>query len=130
MSATTIYRVERRRHHDGPYNPQTTSVRVRRLASRLARAHGWGDVNEHPNPYNDGAGNPRSSERCGFESMESLRAWFDGWWRALGAAGFGVATYELSESGVRRGRRQVLFAWRAEERKSWATFTSLGLTGK
>jgi hypothetical protein len=65
----------------------------------------------HPSPYAD----PllmgiQSYERCGFDSLDALNAWFDGWTEALADCGFEVWAYDVADWAVRVGAHgQVVF---------------------
>ncbi|MER7688336.1 hypothetical protein [Streptomyces sp. NPDC097610] len=49
-------------------------------------------------------------ERCGFDSLDALNAWFEGWGEALSECGFQVWEYEVPDWAVRVGAYgQALF---------------------
>lgn len=65
----------------------------------------------HPIPESD-AGIMRrvaSDEFCGFTAYSQLRAWFNGYFASLAAAGFDIAVYDAQPEDVTVGTRQCLF---------------------
>ncbi|MGW3674660.1 hypothetical protein [Streptomyces sp. NPDC005166] len=49
-------------------------------------------------------------ERCGFDSIDALDEWFDGWATALAGCGFVVTVYDVPDWAVRVGRHgQIVF---------------------
>jgi hypothetical protein len=65
----------------------------------------------HPSPLLDSTlGGIADWERCGFDSLEALYEWFDGWVERLIAAGFVMWVYEVPPDAVRVGKRgQAVF---------------------
>jgi len=74
----------------------------------MASAH---STMTHPTPYADpDLHHIAEHERCGFDSLDALNAWFDGWTDALAECEFVVWTYEVPEWALRVGRcGQVVF---------------------
>jgi hypothetical protein len=76
----------------------------------------WGMAGDHtnathPSPYADPAlKGIDAHERCGFDSLDALNTWFEGWESRLDAAGFIVWEYDVPDWAARVGRSgQVVF---------------------
>jgi len=127
-----VYRVEYTDER-GPYTPAPCSCRGRtcrceaekreRFSIRLNDSH-IGD--RWPTTYSDKAvdypGKTLGEMRWermrtdsdslwlhGFENHYALSEWFEGWAYALAKNGYVVSTYEVPDSGVIRGTKQVIF---------------------
>lgn len=93
-----VYRVAR--HDDattGPYNyfDWTSSP----VIAAMAEAHN--DCPNHMPPHKDGLlGYIDSYEHCGFESLESLMVWFEGFLPGLGKSGFVIHVFESNSARV------------------------------
>lgn len=86
----------------GPYTCEgVPSADVGRMWG-MAPAHASGT---HPTPRADPLLNGIDShERCGFDSLEALNRWFEGWGEALAESGFQVWMYEVPDWAVRVGK--------------------------
>jgi hypothetical protein len=113
MSATQsadvveVYRVEHRTDGSGPYNPRGADAP---RMYRMAQEHQDPD---HPGPY-EGDEFPwgfdvQDDHFFGFQSLDLLTAWFDGWLADLDRAGYRVATYKVPADAVVLGRHQCVF---------------------
>jgi hypothetical protein len=67
---------------------------------------------DHPTPHSDGIEEPflylDQGYVCGFDDLEALHEWFDGWVPSLIALGFEIIALTVSEEHVAWGRLQVL----------------------
>jgi len=104
-----IYRIEHAETHDGPYGCNTDYSADESLYNM-----GYKHVNKtHPNMWLDcmpvGKGFYREDHYCGFDSIERLVDWFDGWFTALENNGFIVAIYSINPSLVDTGNYQSIF---------------------
>lgn len=94
-----VYRVEHIITKRGPFIGQDVSA--------------WAEKNHDnkPSPKNDGIKNFSRLHVCGFESMESLHAWFSHQeMENLKKLGYVVAVYEAKS--VKKGAHQVAFMWK------------------
>lgn len=64
---------------------------------------------QHPDPEKDGIGWVNWYEYCGFESLVALYNWFGEWFEELDDAGALVRVYQVPDSEVRKGRKQLVF---------------------
>lgn len=89
-----VWRVERPRLGDGPYQPVSNSERLQNFSWRLSLAH---TDFAHPGPYLDGIQYVYKTEaaRFGFVSLEAAAEWFAGWGRGLQYHGFRVVGYQV-----------------------------------
>lgn len=107
-----IYRVE---HHEKNVGPYTF---YEGWWSWSNRDHG-----EHPDtpgPTKDGIDifelPPNDPYDCGFESLEALHRWFRAdELRQLVPSGFVLSVYEVPETSVRKGQKQLVFRRSAAE---------------
>ena len=102
-----VYRVEHRTDGSGPYNPRGAD------APRMFRMAEEHQDENHPGPYEGGEFDfpfdLRDDHFFGFQSLDLLTAWFDGWLAKLDAAGYRVATYRVPADAVVLGRHQCVF---------------------
>lgn len=85
----------------------------------LNNAHDWDD--DHPSPWEEDGLFIADADRCGFDSPQSLQAWFEGFMDRLGDAGFNVVRYRIPEHRVQFGNKQVVFEPRsASPVKAWS----------
>ncbi|NYI06093.1 hypothetical protein [Allostreptomyces psammosilenae] len=80
---------------------------------------GWEHADDdHPIPqWDPKLYTVQPSEVCGLDSLESLRAWFDGWIDALRDSGFVIGLYEVPTDKARIGKRgQVVMSYLDAER--------------
>jgi hypothetical protein len=116
-----IYRVAHKSiATDGfPSGPYTTYGLPDEVAERLNDMR-WAHSNSsHPSPWKDPKLNAiRDHERCGFDSLEMLYEWFEGWTKFLRDSGFAVYTFEVDDSVTRVGEygQTVFSALIAEQR--------------
>lgn len=94
-----------------PSGPYTGCGVGTKEAERLWDMAGAHSNLTHPSPQADpklqGMGD---YERCGFDSLDALNAWFEGWGEALSECGFQVWEYEVPDWAVRVGAYgQALF---------------------
>jgi hypothetical protein len=110
-----VYRIEHVKTREGPYTfsaKHTTSEKQRKALLELrVHARFSGGPSMHPSPYDDGFDLVQTrTDYFGFESPESLAAWFGPEFVEEAAeAGFVVSVYSVPESSVRMGGRQVVF---------------------
>lgn len=100
-----VYRVRHKRIKcdgvlAGPYRYVTP------LHAELKHAHDG--CESHPTPKNDGIV-IEADQYCGFESIDDLLEWFDGWIERLAEAGFEIAEYDIPSCHVKKGDYQVVF---------------------
>jgi len=93
----------------GPYNGKGVPVEQYELLWSMGSDHS--DA-YHPSPYADPElHHIAAHERCGFNSLNALNKWFDGWVEALDGAGFAVYEYDVPDWAARVGRfGQVVFS--------------------
>jgi len=64
----------------------------------------------HPMPWEDNLPEmAREYELCGFESIEKLKKWFDGWINRLYDNGFFAVQLEIDKKNVKFGNYQIVF---------------------
>ncbi len=109
-----VYRVENEQG-EGPYKHT-----IRKNGQRIGAAH-WDDA--HPGPTEDGldwavfgyeapfSESEYTDKVFGTNSLESLLAWFDGWWDVLERHGYSAEEYEVPDEcvAVGIGGEQVVF---------------------
>lgn len=85
----------------GPYqwSPlRDAGKEVLEVASKLCTAHA---DDRHPSPYWDmSLGFIRNKEVCGFDSVEAMESWFEGFLDDLANAGFMIFEYEVRECRI------------------------------
>lgn len=96
-----VYRVEK--NGLGPYANHDVDEH---LDYRLR--HYW-DIDQRPGPLRDGIGVYVKTIHFGFKDIESLKKWFHGARSALRKNGFVLAIYDVPESSVYIGNKQVGF---------------------
>jgi hypothetical protein len=101
------------------------------LVYRIENSAGFGpyrqNIEENPNPHNvnmsdfdslgssrpipfcDGIGKYNEKDYFGFDSLDSLIAWFDNLLPSLEDYGYCVSIYEIDPTFVKFGRHQVAF---------------------
>lgn len=62
----------------------------------------------HPIPWNDGIGEMDCDDYCAFDSMESLKRWFDDWLYGLLDAGFRIFIYDVPRNQITFGMTQIV----------------------
>ncbi len=94
-----IYRVEHKKHKDGPY--------IGKHWTGLGQVH---NNDEHPAPKND-IGRPiKPSERCGFRTKSDYKKWFNSDERKLLLDyGFHLVKYKVPKKFVTLGKQQLVF---------------------
>ncbi len=106
-----VYRVEHEEYGIGPYQIRH-SGNVQKFLNRMGADHsayGYkGD--QHPMPAFDGIEDfDTDYDYCGFESMEALVKWFDGYLLGLARYGFVVRIYDVPDDEVQLGVKQLAF---------------------
>lgn len=108
-----VYRVAYKESRDGdlPRGPYTMSGLPEEIRDQIEVMR-WKHTDErHPGPYKD----PMlidifSAERCGFDSLDNLYGWFEGYVEMLHRAGFRLYVYDVPDAEVRIGKYgQTLF---------------------
>lgn len=105
----TVYRVEDEKGV-GPYRITSGRTKAQKdLAIRLGVAH---KDESHPTPDKEGI-NQRLIEigLCGFENLENLYDWFDGWLDELRETGHVIRAYDVEDVLIWRGEKQVVFLY-------------------
>ena len=100
-----VYRVENGKG-EGPYRHG--------YPEKLGIHYDWrhkADALRYPHPYNDGIHLPALTvnHSFGFKSVGDLHNWFADAFQALDRYGFRVCTYEVPESDVLMGIKQLAF---------------------
>lgn len=94
----------------GPYSVE------HKYCDAVKKAHD--DVLKHPVPCMDGIPEFDTLELkgllddrwvCGFDSLEKLQVWFEGWLDKLVSVGFLIYQFEVAENSLYKGQRQILF---------------------
>lgn len=115
-----IWRVAHKEHTylgfpSGPYFSAGLPLEIVVNTSGMGDAHSWEP--KHPSPSEDPElGWVKADERCGFNSLNALFDWFDGFINLLRENGFVMYMYEVPEKYVRVGKfGQALFNWTAAD---------------
>jgi len=104
----TVYRVEHYDRRHGPYLASFEKMNKRCLA--LANKLHQGFTHEqHPPPGTDGILNYSPDYYCGFDSIDALFDWFEQWMEELQEHDYYIAVFEVEDSDVRHGGKQVMF---------------------
>lgn len=93
-----VYRVEKE-NGEGPY----VNTHIPHVSSHTSR-----HFDTHPNPYMEGI-SFTDKDFCGFESVASLKAWFDTCNEPLHSAGYSMSIYSVSKRKVKFGTYQLVF---------------------
>lgn len=95
---------------DGFGGYQDGNFHLDQIRMTFREIHGSYSDEVHPCPSYDGIDGIQCYERCGFESLWDLNAWFTQEEQAsLFEAGFELLAYEIPMDFVRFGRKQVVF---------------------
>ncbi len=96
-----VYRIENE-VGNGPYRRTVEGLRPCNVCILQTEKH------NHPLPFTDGI-ELEQSDFCGFQSLESLYTWFDGYIEKLQQDGFYIAIYKLKKKFVKIGKTQIGF---------------------
>jgi|GEM_PF-3695731 len=112
----TIYRVEHYDRRHGPYEASYNEMnkKCKKLAEKLDREF---LVEQHPPPLTDGIRDYSVSHYCGFDSLDALLDWFEEWLEDLEECGYHVAIFEVEDSELLHGNKQVMFKRKEHRRK-------------
>lgn len=105
-----IYRIEHPQTGDGPYGESLNDLK---LADTSLCKMGWEHCDyNHPGMWEEfnkyGVDSPRDYY-CGFDTIENLKDWFDGWLECLHTNGFEVRIYSISKMDCMIGKYQSIF---------------------
>lgn len=109
-----VYRVAHATARDSgfPSGPYASYDTLPRESNAILQDMRWEHSDDaHPSPsWDRRLGGIGDHERCGFDSLDALYTWFDGWCERLTLAGFLLWVYEAPPEAVRVGEHgQAVF---------------------
>jgi hypothetical protein len=105
----TVFRVEHIAYRHGPYNSSSAlgmNAKCRQLANKLGAEF---DYCTNPPPSGDGIPVYFDDHYCGFDSLDTLFDWFERWLADLQEHDYHVAVFEVNETDLLHGGKQVMF---------------------
>ncbi len=104
-----IFRVEHSRFNHGPYNREAvTTDDCLDLAYKLVAAHN-NDESRPSIKWDIEQFYQKTYKVCGFDSLDSLYQWFNGWLDKLQACGYVIKVFETDDFDLGKSGLQLIF---------------------